>query len=130
MTTRTTSARHNLMKTLLLTALLLALAACADTGSGSRPAVGNPVAEPVITIAGMEFVDGTVTVEAGTTVTWVWDDQPIEHNVVFDGFESPLQAEGTYSHTFDEPGTYPYECGPHPFMTGTITVVEASAGGT
>ena len=52
----------------------------------------------MITIADMEFENGTVTIVEGTTVTWVWDDAPMEHNVVFDDFESPLQAEGTFAH--------------------------------
>lgn len=75
----------------------------------------------------MEFQDGTITVEAGTTVTWVWEDS-MKHNVHGDGFESPLQSEGTFTRTFDEVGTYAYRCDPHSFMTGTITVVEATNG--
>jgi plastocyanin len=112
------------MKTLIALALAVALAACSGDDATPQPSP-DPVADPVVTIRGMEFVGGTITVETGTTVTWVWEDAPMEHNVVFDGFESPLQAEGTFSHTFEEVGTFDYECGPHPFMTGTITVVEA-----
>jgi plastocyanin len=111
------------MKTLITLTLVLVLAACSGDDATPQPSA-DPVADPVVTIRDMEFVGGTVTVEAGTTVTWVWEDAPMEHNVVFDGFESPLQAEGTYRHTFEEAGTFDYDCGPHPFMTGTITVVE------
>jgi plastocyanin len=49
----------------------------------------------------------------------------MQHNVVLDDFESPLQSSGTYEHTFEEPGTFDYHCQPHPFMTGTIFVVAA-----
>lgn len=114
--------------TIILTALALTLAACAGDGAGNKQggseAPGTPVAEPVITIEDMKFVNGTVTIEAGTTVTWEWNDGSMEHNVVFEEFESPLQAEGTFTHTFEEPGTFDYHCQPHPFMTGTIFVVE------
>ena len=110
-----------------ITALLMTLlAACGGEEQGPAPN-GEPVADPVVTIANMEFQNGTVTIEEGTTVTWVWEDAPMEHNVVFDSFESPLQAEGTFTHTFDETGSFEYHCAPHPFMTGTITVVEAGS---
>jgi len=112
---------------LLAAAALVALSACVDTDARGTPeaAASAPVEDPVITIADMEFENGTVTIVEGTTVTWVWDDAPMEHNVVFDDFESPLQAEGTFAHTFEEAGVYDYHCAPHPFMKGTITVVEA-----
>lgn len=114
--------------TIILTALALTLAACAGAGGGDNQggseAPGTAVADPVITIEDMKFVNGTVTVEAGTTVTWEWNDGSMEHNVVFDEFESPLQSEGTFAHTFEEVGTFEYHCQPHPFMTGRIFVVE------
>lgn len=121
------------MKKLMIIALLMTfgLAACVggDDGGSAAPAEPQePVSDPVITIEDKEFKNGTVTVEEGTTVTWVWEDAPVEHNVVFDDFESPLQAEGSYTHTFEEAGSFDYHCAPHPFMTGTITVVEAGDG--
>lgn len=117
------------MKTTAIALLLaLVLGACADQGgsSDSDAASQTPVEDPVITIADMEFQNGNVTIEEGTTVTWVWEDAPMEHNVVFDEVESPLQAEGTWTHTFEDAGTYDYHCAPHPFMKGTITVIEAA----
>lgn len=114
------------MRRVLIMLAALGLAACAvGNGEGASAAPSEPVTDPVIAIENMEFVDGSVTVEAGTTVTWDWRDGPIEHSVVFDEVESPLQSEGTWSHTFTETGSYGYFCGPHPFMKGTITVVEA-----
>jgi plastocyanin len=110
----------------IILALALGLSACAGGANGdAAKQPGTPVADPVIAIQGMEFVDGTVTVEAGTTVTWEWSDGSMQHNVVFDDFESPLQSSGTYEHTFEEIGTYDYHCQPHSFMTGTIFVVAA-----
>lgn len=113
------------MKRLIAITALAAAVLAACGGEDQAPASQAPVADPVVTIADMEFQNGTVTIEEGTTVTWVWEDAPMEHDVVFDSFQSPLQAEGTFSHTFDEAGTYEYHCTPHPFMKGTITVVAA-----
>lgn len=115
------------MKKLTTILLALAVAACAGSAGGEQDGPGQPVTDPVISIEDMSFVNGTVTVEEGSTVTWEWNDGSMEHNVVFDDFESPLQSEGTYTHTFDEVGTFDYHCQPHPFMTGTIFVVEADA---
>ena len=110
----------------ILVVVALLVGACAQGGDADRPG-GEPVENPVITISGMDFQDGSVVVEAGATVTWVWDDGSMEHNVISDEgiFESPLQAEGEWSHTFDEPGTFSYHCAPHPFMTGVIEVIAA-----
>lgn len=96
-----------------------------ETGpaGGSAP-TGDAVA---IEITGFEFIEGEVTITAGTTVTWTNNDG-FDHTIAFaDGVfpESPTLGEGdTFSLTFAEPGTYPYVCGIHPRMTGTI-VVEA-----
>ncbi|MFA9563914.1 MAG: plastocyanin/azurin family copper-binding protein [Acidimicrobiales bacterium] len=74
-----------------------------------------------------------LTVAAGTEVTWTNADAVV-HTVTAgdsDGrvgtpsglFESGDMEQGdTFSFTFDEPGTYPYYCIPHPWMTGTVIV--------
>jgi plastocyanin len=71
------------------------------------------------------FDPASISVPAGTTVTWRWQGQS-SHNVVGDGFESPVQTEGEFSHTFDTPGTVPYECTLHGGMTGEVIVTAAS----
>lgn len=118
------------MRRRMLTAsvvLALTVVACGGDDDTTSAVPQDPVEDPVVTIADMEFQNGTLTVEEGTAVTWRWDDAPVAHDVVFDDFQSPLQAEGTFTHMFEETGTYEYHCTPHPFMTGTITVVEATS---
>ena len=64
-------------------------------------------------------------VAPGTTVVFTNDDS-VDHSIVADGdaFDaSPtLKSGDTYQVTLTEPGSYPYKCGIHTFMTGTITV--------
>ncbi len=70
------------------------------------------------------FAPETIRVQAGQTVTWVNRDSA-EHNVVFDetGQTSPMLGPGAqWSISFHEPGTYTYDGGPHPSMTGTVVV--------
>jgi plastocyanin len=67
-----------------------------------------------------------LTVAAGTTVTWTNDDEA-EHAIQDDSElgadESPeLSQDDTFELTYDEPGEYPYICGIHNYMTGTIVV--------
>ncbi|QQG90599.1 cupredoxin family copper-binding protein [Mycobacteroides chelonae] len=90
---------------------------------GSTPTAPAPVG-PAVDIENFAFNPATLTVPAGTTVTWTnKDEEP--HNVVSeDGtFRSPgMDAKGTFSHQFTRPGTYQYVCGIHPFMKATVVV--------
>ena len=70
-----------------------------------------------------EFVPAAIEVPAGTTVTWRWDGEE-QHNVVGDGFESPVQVDGEFAHAFSEPGTYDYRCTLHFFMRGEVVVTD------
>lgn len=85
-----------------------------------------------VTIANSTFTPAQLTVKKGTTVTWTNRDS-MGHNVVSDEDapeggppkESELFGQGeAFSFTFDTVGTFPYHCTPHPFMQGTVEVVE------
>jgi plastocyanin len=70
------------------------------------------------------FAPTSLTVKAGSTVTWTnKDGEP--HTVVSDTglFRSgALDTNESFSFRFDQPGTYRYVCTIHPRMTGTIQV--------
>ncbi len=74
------------------------------------------------------FDQANITVEPGTTVTWVQNGENPHTSTSYDGlWDSGLiegGAEGSVSYTFEEPGTYSYFCGPHEDqgMVGTVTV--------
>ena len=71
-----------------------------------------------------DFSFAPLTINAGTTVTWVnADDEP--HTVVSDTglFRSGgLDTNDSFSYTFDRPGTYRIYCTIHPRMVATIVV--------
>ena len=107
-------------------ALALALAGCSialgeESGSGNDPAPTSDDYDVVVT--DMRFEPSSLEVQAGTTVTWLFDDST-RHDVVGDGWGSDIQRDGTFSHTFDEPGTYDYDCTLHRNMTGRVIVTE------
>ncbi|MDQ3693962.1 MAG: cupredoxin domain-containing protein [Chloroflexota bacterium] len=67
------------------------------------------------------FEPAVIEIPAGTEVRWLWQGQN-EHNVIGDGFESPVQAAGEFAYTFREPGTIDYQCTLHAFMRGQVIV--------
>jgi plastocyanin len=76
------------------------------------------------------FNPQTVTVKAGTTVTWTnKDDIPHGIAVTNNAFKrsQALDTDDSFSFTFTTPGTYQYFCYIHPHMVGSI-VVEAATG--
>jgi len=115
--------------TILLTCTLLAVGAL--TGASRADAPAAPTAQ--VAIANMSFSPRTLTVAAGTTVTWVNRDGDA-HSVESRGKafpSSPLLSTGQkYSYTFTTPGTYEYYCAVHASMTGKIVVTEAPAAAT
>jgi plastocyanin len=97
------------------------LFARAQTPAAAAAAVG---------IDNFTFNPQTVTVKAGTTVTWTnKDDIPHGIAVTNNAFKrsQALDTDDSFSFTFTTPGTYQYFCYIHPHMTGTI-VVEAATG--
>jgi plastocyanin len=76
-------------------------------------------------IQGMAFSPSTITVTAGTTITWTNKDAAT-HNVTSNTaglFSSgPISTNGTYPHLFNTAGTFQYKCTIHPSMTGTVIV--------
>ena len=88
-----------------------------------RPIAHDPVAHDVA-IDNFTFTPATLTVLAGTTVTWVNHDD-VPHTVTANdkAFTSAaLDTDDRFSHTFTAPGTYSYFCTVHPHMTGQIIV--------
>lgn len=84
----------------------------------------QPAASMEVKIDNFSFGPTTLTVTAGTTVTWTNRDD-IPHTVVStDGvFKSKvLDTDEKFSYTFGKTGTYPYFCSIHPKMTGKIVV--------
>lgn len=77
-----------------------------------------------VVIKNFMFSPMSLTVKAGTTVTWKnMDGEP--HTVVNDAgifHSAALDQNDTYQFKFDKPGVYNVNCGIHPYMKATITV--------
>ena len=102
-----------------------ALILCATWLASPAMAAGASAKPVTVDIRNFAFSPKTLTVSAGTRVTWTnRDDEP--HVVVSAGqqFASShaLDTSDSYAVTFDHAGTYAYYCAIHPMMVGTIIV--------
>lgn len=99
--------------------------------TGSATDMTNKTAVDIV-MRDMSFSPSYIKVKKGATVTWTNNDT-VGHNVVASTPSSsgglptshPLIGKGeAFSHTFNTVGTFAYYCTPHPFMKGTVEVVE------
>lgn len=103
-----------------LAALLGLAAAC----SGADP-------DPVnLMIKNFKFIPDPITISVGDSITWTNED-PVGHNVQAKdkSFKSPLFfSDGGVTIDFNTAGEFPYFCGAHPEMVGTVIVEPAGSG--
>lgn len=94
----------------------------AAPAASTTPSAAPSDAQAAVSIDNFAFSPATLTVAVGTTVTWTNNDAAT-HTVSSDAFTSPDLGKGSaYAFTFTTPGTYPYSCGIHPSMAGTVIV--------
>jgi plastocyanin len=110
-------------RTLGLLTALVAAAAVAAIPAGAL-AGGRAAGSHIVTLKNIRFHPGTLSINRGDSVTWVWAERASEHNVTFNGFHSRTQTHGSYSVRFTHSGTFSYRCTIHESegMRGKIVV--------
>jgi len=104
------------------TAVVLVALASACTSDHQSPT--DVVQTTSVTIANFAFSPASISVSAGSTVTWTNTDATA-HTTTSDaaGWDSGAIAQnGSFAHTFNTKGTFTYHCSIHPNMTATVTV--------
>ena len=79
------------------------------------------------TIEIKDFMFMTVTVTAGSKVTWINRDE-VPHTVREKNHlfaSAALDTDDSFSYTFTTPGTYEYFCSLHPQMVAKVVVLPA-----
>jgi plastocyanin len=130
--------------TRFLTAAGVVIVAGCGSGMSSSSSTSSTSSSPQVTIQDFSFKPSTLTVKAGTKVTWI-NSGPSAHTVTSDTmvFQSadlsgptagdPYGGGGmpgaSFQFTFNTPGTYAYHCSLHPpssypGFTGTIVVTQ------
>jgi plastocyanin len=82
-----------------------------------------------VSIKDFAFQPGNLSISVGDTVTWTNNDSFTSHTTTSDTkvWDSGALDNGqSFSHTFNEAGTYTYMCTIHTSMRGTITVSEGT----
>lgn len=87
---------------------------------------------PTVVVRDIAFQESSVTVQAGTPVTWSNEDS-VGHTVTSgtpdeptEVFDEELPGGGEVQIALDEPGTYAYWCRIHPSMTAEVVVEPAA----
>ena len=110
----------------LAAAIVLAGCDSGDDGNGAGADAAPVTGVTRVAAKDNRFTPPAVQVPAGTTLTWAFEDGLVPHDVTGDGWRSgDPQRKGTFAHTFDRPGTYPYRCTVHDGMTGRVVVTGA-----
>jgi plastocyanin len=120
--------RSTLLATLATAALVLGCAG-ATSSPTAAPATQTEAASHAgggsdVSIVDFAFEPADLTVAVGDTVTWT-NTGAATHTVKWQDGEPEserLESGETYERTFDTAGSFPYVCGIHSQMTGTITV--------
>jgi plastocyanin len=80
-----------------------------------------------IKMQNIKFVPDSAQIKVGDTVTWTNEDS-FAHTITGFGVDQTVNGGGTFSHTFNETGTFDYKCSIHSGMTGTIVVNNSDSG--
>ena len=108
----------------IIAIVLIVISSCSKSSYKSPAAGGNSNTSNTVNINQMKFTPNSITVTAGTTVTWTNTDN-MTHTVtsttgVFNSGNLP--SGNNFSFKFTTAGTFPYKCTIHPSMTGTVIV--------
>ena len=106
-------------------ALVLGLGIGILAGSAFTASSAHAKPSPsMVVMKNFDFAPMTMTVAAGSTVTWKnLDGEPHTVTSIDGRFRSgALDENDTYTFKFDKPGTYKYLCSIHPKMLAAIIV--------
>jgi plastocyanin len=124
------------MKKMFLVAAVVAIAATAcsssaddanevTTSSGGAVTTTVGSSDAAVSVKEFAFSPGTITVAAGTAVTWTNNETGVAHTTTSDDGvwnSQTIQPGEDFTTVFADPGTFTYFCSIHPSMTATIVV--------
>jgi plastocyanin len=113
------------MKKIFLTILVFALvASLVGCSTKTTPSGNGNLSKNVVHITNYSFQPESITINKGESVTWVNDDS-VTHTVTSDTnlFDSgSISADGNFTYTFSQSGTFRYHCSIHSSMKGEVVV--------
>ena len=98
------------------------------TLSAFNSAAFSDTEKPQVIIKDFKFIPQEITIKRGQTLNWENREKRQYHSVWFEasGEEEPdyIFPDEAYQREFKQAGSFPYRCGPHPKMTGTVHVTD------
>lgn len=108
--------------------LLLGVFVAGFVGLGSSTGVPSAQAQigatkPVtVAVRALSFAPKKLDAKVKQKINFAWREN-VAHNIVFDKtHKSPTQNKGSWTTSFDKPGTYKFKCTLHPGMIGEVKV--------
>jgi len=88
--------------------------------------------QALVIIKDFKFIPQEITIKRGQKIRWENREKRQYHSVWFEALGEPEPEDYmfpddesfAYTREFKEAGTFPYRCGPHPKMTGTVRVID------
>ncbi len=104
---------------------MIALPAAALAGvEGSASPPAHLAQNHTVILKNTRFHPATLSIHRGDSVTWLWRDGGVRHNVTASSFHSRTQGTGSFTVRFNHSGTFNYHCTIHVAegMKGKIVV--------
>ena len=103
------------MRSRTLAGALATLAAAATGTAIPAFATGgaHAASRHTVSFTHTRYHPGTLSINRGDTVTWLWTDKGHEHNVTAKGFKSRTMTKGSFTVRFSRAGTFNYLCTIH-----------------
>src|ERR1700749_1447847 len=107
-------ATHAAIALSALAAIVLPAVALAGA-DGGRPNGGEAglAGRHTVVLKDSRFHPSTLSIRRGESVTWLWRDEGVAHNVTAKSFRSRTQTDGSFTVRFARAGTFSYRCTIH-----------------
>jgi len=92
-------------------AIALPAVALADLNGGAGAA--RIAGSHTVVLKDIRFHPSTLSIRRGESVTWLWRDEGVAHNVTASSFRSRTQTNGSFTVRFTHAGTFSYRCTIH-----------------
>lgn len=83
---------------------------------------------PQVIVKDFKFIPQEITIKRGQTLRWENQEKRQYHSVWFEAQGEPepdyFFPDESVEREFKQTGSFPYRCGPHPKMTGTVHVTD------
>jgi plastocyanin len=92
---------------------LPALALAGASIGAASPGNARIAASHTVVLKNTRFHPSALSIRRGESVTWLWRDEGVAHNVTASSFRSRTQTNGSFTVRFTHAGAFSYRCTIH-----------------